>query len=103
MGAGGEEMKKSEVDKLFEDKLFNGKLRTYENNCMSLSCDGSVIIKDGIITEVNFKGYPRPNKDSWTHFYKSSKRGDLVSENDMKAMLSYDGHNNIKSYYEETK
>jgi hypothetical protein len=81
----------------------NGKLRTYEKNCMSLSCDGSVIVKDGIITEVNFKGYPRPNKDAWTHFYRTAKRGDILSSKTKKAMLSYNGHNNIESYYEESK
>lgn len=80
----------------------NGILRTYENNSISLSCNAEVVIKNGIITEIRYKGMPRTeNRDSWFSIYKSFKKGQEISEETIKYILSYNGHYNIVSIFME--
>lgn len=50
-----------------------GKLITYENNCMSLSCKGEMKIVNNIITNICFKEYPRVYGDSWIRYYNNLK------------------------------
>jgi len=77
------------------------KLRIYDNNSMSLSCDGSIIIdENNIVTEINFKGYPRTDGDGWTYFFKNIKRGDFVSEEKIKSLLSWNKKYNLIAYIE---
>ncbi len=81
----------------------SGKLYTRQNNCMSLSCRGSIKIENGIIIEVDFSGYPRTHGDYWTYFYKNAKRGDSISEKEIKDILSYDGSYDVKSGFEPSE
>lgn len=80
--------------------LVNAKLFTYENSCMSLSCHGSIEIKNGIISEINFKGYPRTYGDGWTRFYKNAKIGNKITEEQIKSILSCNGNYNVVSKLE---
>lgn len=79
----------------------NGTLRTYENNCMSLSCDGKITIVNGIIREISFKGYPRLRGDSWTGFYERAQRGDVVTQEKIDQLLKYNSCCNVRSYFKE--
>lgn len=77
-------------------------IQTRENNYMSLSCRARMRIVDGLVEEIDFNGMERSGGlDSWTGFYKGKKRGDKVSEKEIKEVLSYHGRNNIVSVLEE--
>jgi hypothetical protein len=78
------------------------KLIVYENNCMSLSCEGSVIMDDkNIITEIHFKGYPRSRGDEWTRFFMNAKIGNIISDDIIDDILGFNGKNNVKAYLED--
>lgn len=80
----------------------NGTLSTYENSDMSLSCHGSILIEDGVVKDLSFKGCPRANGiDGWTAFYKRKNIGDVVTEKEIKNMLKFNGANNIISKFTE--
>lgn len=80
----------------------NGILRTYENNCMSLSCHADIKIEDGVIKDIHYNGMPRTEgRDSWFDIYKSFKRGQKIDKQIVKDLLSYHGKNNIISVFEE--
>ena len=82
--------------------MINGILKTYENNCMSLSCHGEMKIKNNKIVEVNFHGMPRTGgKDSWFSFFENAKKGNTVKTISLDWVLSYDGHDNIVSVFLE--
>ena len=74
-------------------------ISTYENNCMSLSCRGEIEFdENNIIKYSSHKGYPRTNgRDRWISFYKNSKKGDKITEERIKNILSFDGNDNIVS------
>ena len=77
----------------------NGTLITRENNDMSLSCRGTAIIKDSIVTYHDFKGMPRSNGDIWTGFYETMKLGDIVEQQQIDNMLKYNGRCNVLSSF----
>ena len=80
----------------------NGILRTYENNSMSLSCDAEVVIKNGIIIGIRYKGMPRTEgRDAWFSIYKSLERNQIISKEVIERILSYNGHNNVVSVFKE--
>ena len=80
----------------------NGILKTYENNCMSLSCHADIKIKDGVIEDIHYRGIPRTEgRDSWFAIYKSFKRGQEISSAMVENLLFYNGRNNIISVFEE--
>lgn len=76
------------------------KIKTYENNCMSLSCRGEIEFDENdIIIHSSYKGYPRSyGRDSWFTIYKNAKKGSKITEEQKEYLLSFDGRNNIKSY-----
>ena len=78
-------------------KYLNATLTTYENNCMSLSCQGTMKIVDSKIVEVGFKGFPRASGDGWVSFYRDSKIGDIITSDKINTILSYNGKYNIVS------
>ena len=71
------------------------RLQVYENNSMSLSCEGVLIIKGSTIKQVNHKGMPRAENDGWYHFFENAKIDDMISEEKINQMLRLDGHHNI--------
>lgn len=78
----------------------NGTLKTYENNCMSLSCSGEIEFKNNQIVSVHYKGMPRTDdRDSWLKYYKKAKIGDCFSPMQIKNILSYNGRDNIVSVF----
>ena len=84
--------------------MINGILKTYENNCMSLSCHGEMKIKNNKIVEVYSHGMPRTgSRDSWFSFYENAKKGATVKQTSLDWVLSYDGHDNIVSVFLEGK
>ena len=80
-----------------------GKLETYENNTMSLSCHGSMIIESGTVKQVHFSGYPRTHGDGWTNFYKSYIVGDKITQDEINKVLQYNGLNNVVSIFRKEK
>ena len=78
-----------------------GTLITYEDCSMSLSCRGEMKIKNGIVVDISFKGYPRMNGDGWIHYYKSKKVGDTVTDNLITITKEYNGNYNVISKFEE--
>lgn len=84
--------------------MINGILKTYENNCMSLSCHGEMKIKNNKIVEINSHGMPRTGgRDSWFSFYEHAKKGDMVKQTSLDWVLSYNGHDDIVSVFLEGK
>ena len=82
----------------------NGILKTYENNCMSLSCHADIKIKDGVINDMHYKGMPRTEgRDAWFRIYQSFKRGQKIDKQIVEYLLSYNGKHNIISVFEEGK
>ena len=80
-----------------------GVLVTYQDNSMSLSCKGEVIINKGIIQHVSFKGYPRVYGDGWTAFYMRKKKGDKVTQKEIDNILSFNGILDVVSMFEIKK
>lgn len=78
-----------------------GKLMTYENNCMSLSCRGTINITDGIINNISFKGYPRTYGDYWVRYYKNFKKRDKITQDIINEILSYNGKSNVVSEFHD--
>ena len=79
-------------------------LKTFENNCMSLSCKGEIIIEDDIIKSINWHGYPRSGgTDNWVRYYKDLKVGDKIEQNIIDNILKYNGWSNIVSKIEEVQ
>ena len=82
------------------NKYQNGILKTYENSSMSLSCCGEIEIKDGKVVNVYYKGMPRTGgRDSWFSFYENRKKGDKIETKKIEDILSYNGHDNVKSVF----
>ena len=79
------------------DKKINCTIETYENNFMALSCYGEMKIVNSIVESVSFKGMPRPGKDAWVSFYRNKIVGDIITDDNIRIMLSYNGVNNIVS------
>lgn len=77
----------------------NGKFRIYDSSPGSLACDVTLYIEDSTITEIDSKGYPRTNGDSWFFFIKQFKRGDSITHNTLDLLMSYNGKYNIKTKY----
>lgn len=78
----------------------NGKLITYENNNMSLSCRGEITIENGTITEINFNGYPRTEGDGWIYYYRNFfSRGNLITQEIIDKILDYNGKYNVVSKF----
>lgn len=77
----------------------NGKLITYEDNCMSLSCRGEMTISNNVVTDIYFKGYPRTIGDEWVHYYKTLKQGDKISKSTIDKILSFNGKRNVVSVF----
>jgi len=79
------------------------KIKTYENNCMSLSCSGEMTIdSDNVILSRRFKGYPRANGiDAWVGFYRDTNIGDKIDESRLQNILSFNGRDNIVSVVNE--
>ena len=86
-----------------EEKKRTGELKIYEDNCMSLSCRGSIVLTDNIITDISFKGYPRPGKDTWAGYFEHLKIGGVVGEKTILNLLSYNRHDNLVSFFIPTK
>ena len=78
-----------------------GVLKTYQNSNMSLSCKGEINILRGVVTNVRFSGYPRTDGDSWTSFYKNMKVGRTITDEQIKHIVSYNGHCNVISKFTE--
>ena len=78
----------------------DGKLVTYENNSMSLSCRGELTIKNGIIIQAYLKGMPRTSGDEWTGFYKNAKIGGDITQGKIDEILSYNGKRNVVSSFD---
>jgi len=81
--------------------MITGKLITYENNCMSLSCRGEMNIVNNIVTCITFRGYPRTHGDGWTYYYKTIKKGDKIDKSTIDKILSYNGKRNVISVFYE--
>ena len=81
----------------------SGTLTTYQDNYMSLSCRGSIDIANGKIVSVEFKGMPRTNGDAWTSFYKRAKRNDIITPEEIKRILMFNGHMNVVSVFTPKK
>lgn len=80
----------------------NGILSIRENNSMSLSCAGSVKVRDGIVIDVSFKGYPRTSGDSWVGFFQRAKQGDKVDPEAIEGMLKFNGRGNVVARFSPT-
>ena len=82
-----------------ESSAMSRKISTYENNSMSLSCCGEMVLDgDNIVVSSTFKGYPRAGGvDAWVCFYKNASVGDKIEEARLDHMLSLNGRNNIVS------
>lgn len=78
-----------------------GTIKTYENNSMSLSCRGEIVVIDGIVIDKTFCGMPRVNGDSWCDYYKHCKIGNIVTDHDLKYLLSFNNKYNVKSIFKE--
>lgn len=86
------------MNRLTEKDKVTGKLRTRENNDMSLSCLGEMDLKDNIIKSLYYKGMPRANcQDSWFGYYSNAQIGDFISPLTVQKILDYNGKNNIIS------
>lgn len=82
--------------------MINGILKTYENNCMALSCYGEMKIKNDKIVEVYSHGMPRTgSRDAWFSFFEHAKKGDMVKQTSLDWVLSYNGHDDIVSVFLE--
>ena len=76
-------------------------IKTREKNNMSLSCVGEMLIEDNTVVWVNFSGMPRVHGDGWVSFYQNAHEGKQVSDEQIKAVLSYHGRSNVSSTIEE--
>lgn len=76
-------------------------IKTREKNNMSLSCVGEMLIEDNTVVSVNFSGMPRVDGDGWVRFYQNAYEGKQVSDEQIEAVLSYHGKNNVSSTTEE--
>lgn len=81
--------------------MLNGKLIIYDKSWGSLACNGTFYITDGIITEINFSGYPRTVGDEWVSYFNQFKRGDKIKS--MDYLLSFNGRYNIVCRFIESK
>lgn len=77
------------------------RIRTRENNFMSLSCVGEMLIEGNTVVSVSFSGMPRTYGDGWVNFYQNAYEGKRVSDEDIERVLSYHGKNNVSSRIEE--
>lgn len=76
-------------------------IETFENSPMSLSCSGKMIVENNIVLDINFSGYPRTEGDSWVRHYRDNNFGNIITDKEIKAILSYNGKNNIISRKKE--
>lgn len=76
-------------------------ISTYENNSMSLSCSGEMIIEDNKVLSVYFKGYPRVSGDGWVRSYRETRKDGYISDTEIESILAYDGMNNVVSYIKD--
>ena len=80
----------------------NGTLKTYENNCMSLSCKGIAVIKDNKIVDLSLRGYPRTFGDRWTGFFEYKNINKIITQEQIDNILSYHTKHNVISRFEAT-
>ena len=74
------------------------KIKTYENNSMSLSCNGEMVIENGVIVSANWHGSPRiENRDSWVYYYHHSHVGKEITQETIDKILAYNGRHNVVS------
>ena len=78
-----------------------GVLITYQDNSMSLSCKGELIIDKSIVQHVSFKGYPRAHGDGWTAFYLRKKTGDQVTQKEIDNIISFNGICDVISMFKQ--
>lgn len=79
----------------------NGKLIIYDKSWGSLACSGTFYITDGVITEIDFSGYPRTIGDEWVSYFNQFKRGDKIKS--MDYLLSFNDRYNVVSKFIQSK
>lgn len=76
--------------------MINGTLHARQNNNMSLSCWGTLKIKDSKIISVDFKGMPRARgEDSWASAFSKANAGEEITQSTIDWVLGFDGNNNV--------
>lgn len=82
--------------------MINGKLKIRENNPFSLSCRGSVTIKDSIITTIWYTGITRKDgSDRWMNWFENKSTGDEVTQEELDKLLEWNGKRNVVSKFTE--